>query len=94
MYFHFMIHVPFDPFKLTMILLGKMIIFTTACNIGLILLSFSFAKKYKKISTLLFIPSITVTPLIAGLYFIPAFFVILIVNLYFFVKLNPWKKNE
>ena len=94
MYIHFMIYVTFDPFKFTMITFAKIIFVATVYNIGFILISFGSAKKYKKITTLLFIPSVTITPFIAGLYFIPAFFIILIVNLYVFVKLNPWKKNE
>lgn len=93
-YVHFMIYFPLDPFKLTLILFAKMLFIATICNLGLALLTLNISKKYKKTSTFLFIPSIIITPLIAGFYFIPAFFIMLAINLYFFIKLNPWKKDE
>jgi hypothetical protein len=52
------------------------------------------AKKYKRISSFIYIPSVTITPLVAGIYFIPAFLIVIIINAYFFIKFNPWKKNE
>lgn len=93
-YMHFMTYFPLDPFKMTLILFAKMLFIAILCNLGLILLTLNIAKKYKKTSTFLIIPSITITPLITGFYFIPAFFVMLAVNSYFFIKLNPWKKDE
>jgi hypothetical protein len=94
LYIHCMIYFPLDPYKLKTMLLFKILFVAIICNVGLILITLDIAKKYKKISTLFFIPSVTITPVIAGLYFIPAFFLILVVNAYFFIKLNPWGKNE
>ena len=94
MYIHCSLYFPLDPFKLTPIMLLKILFKTIIYNIGIVLISLEFAKTYKKISTLSYIPSVTITPVIAGLYFIPAFFIVLIVNIYFFIKFNPWKKNE
>lgn len=93
-YVHFMIYFPLDPFKLTITLFTKMLFISTICNLGLVLLTLKISKKYKKAATLLFIPSVTITPVITGFYFIPAFFVMLVTNSYFFIKLNPWKKME
>lgn len=94
LYIHCMIYFPLDPYKLKAMLLLKIIFVAIICNVGLLLITLDIAKKYKKISTLFFIPSVTITPVIAGLYFIPAFFLILVVDTYFFIKLNPWKKDE
>jgi glucose-6-phosphate-specific signal transduction histidine kinase len=94
LYIHCMLYFPLDPYKLTAILLLKIFIVAIVCNIGLLLITLDVAKKYKKTSTLFFIPSITITPVMVGLYFIPAFFIVLFMNTYFFIKLNPWKKDE
>lgn len=93
-YVHCMIYFPLDPFKLTPILITKIFFIAIICNLGLALITLNIAKTYKKTSILFFIPSVTITPVIVGLYFIPAFFVMLVANTYFFIKLNPWKKNE
>jgi hypothetical protein len=94
LYIHFSIYFPLDPFKLTPILIAKIFFIAIFSNAGLALITLNISKTYKGISTLLFIPSVTITPLIVGFYFIPAFFIMLILNMYFFIKLNPWKRNE
>lgn len=94
LYVHCMIYFPLDPFRLSPILLVKIFFIAIISNLGLALLSLDIAKTYKKIATLLFVPSLTITPVIVGLYFIPAFFIMLLANIYFFIKLNPWRKNE
>ena len=94
LYIHCMIYFPMDPFRFNPILITKIFFIAIFCNLGLVLITLDIAKIYKRLSTLLFIPSVTITPVIAGLYFIPAFFVMLIINAYFFIRLNPWKKDE
>lgn len=94
LYVHCMIYFPLDPFKLTPFLLAKIFFIAIVCNVGLAFISLDIAKTYKKLSTLFFIPAVTITPIIAGLYFIPAFFVVIIMNVYFYIRLNPWEKNE
>ena len=84
LYIHCMIFFPLDPFNLNPILLVKIFFIAIICNLGLAFVTFDIAKSYKKIATLLFIPSLTITPVIVGLYFIPAFL----------IKLNPWRKDE
>ncbi len=80
LYVHCMIHFPLDPFKLTPILLAKIFFIAIVCNLGLAIITLNVAKTYKKISTLFFIPSITTTPVIVGLYFIPAYLIIFVVK--------------
>lgn len=94
LYIHCMIYFPLDPYRHNMMLILKIISTAVVCNAGLFLITLDIAKKYKKTLTLFFIPSITITPVIVGLYFIPAFFIVMIMNTYFFIKLNPWKKDE
>jgi hypothetical protein len=89
-----MIYFPLDPFKLNPILLVKKFFIAIICNLGLAFVTFDISKIYKKIATILFVPSLTITPVIVGLYFIPAFFIMLFANIYFFIKLNPWRKDE
>lgn len=93
-YTHFMMYFPLDPIRFTLIFSAKIFIIAIMCNIGLVLIPMDIAKKFKKTATLLFFPSFIITPLIAGIYFIPAFFVVLVLNIYLFTKFNPWKKNE
>ncbi len=57
-------------------------------------IALNIAKKYKKIATLCYIPSVIITPIVIGMYFIPAFLIVLILNVYIFIKFNPWKKDE
>ncbi len=94
LYIHCMIYFPLDPFNLNPILLVKIFFIAIICNLGLAFVTFDISKIYKKIATILFVPSLTITPVIVGLYFIPAFFIMLFANIYFFIKLNPWKKDE
>ena len=94
LYVHCMIYFPLDPFKLSPILLVKIFFIAIISNFGLVLITLDIAKIYKKIATILFVPSLTITPVIVGLYFIPAFFIMLFANIYFFIKLNPWRKDE
>ena len=94
LYIHCMIYFPLDPFKLKPILLVKIFLIAIICNLGLAFVTFDISKIYKKIATILFVPSLTITPVIVGLYFIPAFFIMLFANIYFFIKLNPWRKDE
>lgn len=94
LYVHCMIYFPLDPFKLSPILLVKIFFIAIISNLGLALITLDIAKIYKKITTLFFVPSLTITPVIVGIYFIPAFFIMLFANIYIFIKLNPWRKDE
>ena len=94
LYIHFMMYFPLDPRKITLLLMTKIAFTAIACNLGPLCITFAWAKKYKKITTLLFVPSILFTPLIAGVYFIPAFLIVMVLNVYLFIKFNPWKKYE
>ena len=94
LYIHCMIYFPLDPFRLSPTLLVKIFFIAIICNLGLAFVTFDIAKIYKKIATLLFIPSLTITPAIVGLYFIPGFLIMLFANIFFFIKLNPWRKDE
>ena len=94
LYIHCMIYFPLDPFKLSPILIVKIFFIAIICNLGLAFVTFDIAKSYKKIATLLFIPSLTITPVIVGLYFIPGFLIMLFANIFFYIKLNPWRKDE
>jgi hypothetical protein len=94
LYIHLLIFFRMDPLMPTIIIILKIIFVAITCNLGLILISMPIAKKYKRISSFIYIPSVTITPLVAGIYFIPAFLIVIIINAYFFIKFNPWKKNE
>ncbi|MFN8369575.1 MAG: hypothetical protein U0T83_02995 [Bacteriovoracaceae bacterium] len=94
LYCHNMLYFPIDPVKVTPILILKISIVAILGNIGLIFISLNIARKYKLVTTLAFLPSVLITPIIAGLYFIPAFIIVLILNICLFIKLNPWKKDE
>jgi len=94
LYIHLLIFFRMDPLRPTIIIILKIIFIAITCNLGFILISMPIAKKYKRISTMVYIPSVTITPLVAGIYFIPAFLIVIIMNAYFFIKFNPWIKNE
>jgi hypothetical protein len=93
-YIHFMMYFPLDPIRFTLMFFAKVFIIAIVCNFGLVFISMNIARKFKKTAALLFFPSFIITPLIAGIYFIPAFFAILVFNIYLFTKFNPWKKMK
>lgn len=94
LYIHFFITAPLDPVELNLRFIVKISMISIICNIGIILLSLDMARKFKKFVTISFLPSVTLTPIIAGSYFIPASFIFIGLNLYLFIKLNLWKRYE
>ncbi len=94
LYIHFFITAPLDQVVLNVRFIVKILLIAVTCNIGIIFLALKCAKKFKVIATVAFLPSMFFTPLIVGLYFIPGFFIIIGVNIYIFIKFNPWKKYE
>lgn len=94
LYLHFFINAPLDPVRLTFRFIIKILTIAIVCNAGIAILTLNIVKKFKIMSTLAYLPSIIITPLIVAFYFLPGFFISIGLNIYLFVKFNPWKKYE
>ena len=94
LYLHFLIKWPLDPFLMTFRLWMKFLLIALSCNFGVVFLFSGMAVKFKKLAILFYLPSFIVTPVVMGLYFIPGFFVIIVLNIFLLIKFNPWKRDE